>query len=1123
MEGWKDMNVLFYIEPWIERKKPGFRLGSFLEDLPIKHFLSQKEHDLRFIAGEAVAFYLKNNHKRMYQAVKDNLLIVPEAELRKFNKNYLTAQVDIFQNNLSVEQKEGYKNLYGELLKDFLPDVIISWESPSQHLQAIFPDALILNQYHNSLLRFSNEKWTDRYIFDPSPLQSSVMVDVIRNIEDVDVENKFIKSIKNVKEEYIDRYSLDTYYKNIIEEYKKTYNKIMLLPLQGSHFNFEGNSRFHSQFDFVLHVLEHIDSSVGILVTEHHLLYGDDLTDENIKYLQKNYPNFIYSQDFRVPHISTRFLPFSDGVITVSSSLAWSARLLNKHVCVCGDSWYKEIATVKFEDIQHANEEAEDIDKVLAYFLYYFSITYKDFQDYDYLVSYIADLHCKFKNNIPKPLWFKPKHSAEELISSDIDTIQEVDDYPTHYKRFFDEIKSSKIVSFDIFDTLLQRNVLFPTDVFKLMSREVSDIVGAPVKFKELRVLAEIEANKASPEDYEDVNLDEIYLYLQQYGFSEEQSEKIKQIEIAWEKKLLVPRETGRKLFERAKKLDKVIIIVSDMYLPKHILEDILKANGYTGYHKLYVSSETRTKKHTGSLFAQILEELNVNARDVVHIGDNSHGDIAMAKQYDIRTLHIRASLYNFFLSEPAKALWPNRQKLEELSVFDRCALALIINRYFESPWESEVHSLFNNSYYRAGYFAFGPLVFDMTAWLYKNAKKNNHDGMLFIWRDGYIPEKIWHKLDECYDEKIKTKAIKLYGSRSIYTHWLLHKNPVTLLDYNHFDKGANIQSLLKSWFNLDIPQDKVKDLFGISRILSKDDLLKKLNIVLENSGAEIKKEADNLSYYYKQETEAYNNLALFDIGYRGRSQSVTSYITQKEIEGYYLAIFEESALPNEKMNMHAYLTESIRLSSSASWSDGYNPILELAISDPKASVRNILVDDEGQISFKFKQGDISPNHQQQIEMQQGILDFTRDFVEAFGNEVPYMQMSKNYTSKPLQYLCYAKKDYDLWSQLLFPNDISLVDINCGEFYVKHHFSNKQFCLVYGANNQEDKELNHEMPRGFKRLFSKEYIKYKKRKILARRFNYVKPVRPTHSGLKKYIQPKYYSYAVNKFIYRLVK
>lgn len=44
------------------------------------------------------------------------------------------------------------------------------------------------------------------------------------------------------------------------------------------------------------------------------------------------------------------------------------------------------------------------------------------------------------------------------------------------------------VVSFDIFDTLLKRNVLHPTDIFSIMEKKVSDTVP---NFKRHRIDAE--------------------------------------------------------------------------------------------------------------------------------------------------------------------------------------------------------------------------------------------------------------------------------------------------------------------------------------------------------------------------------------------------------------------------------------------------------------------------------------------------------------------------------------------------------------------------------------------------------------------------------------------------------
>ena len=56
--------------------------------------------------------------------------------------------------------------------------------------------------------------------------------------------------------------------------------------------------------------------------------------------------------------------------------------------------------------------------------------------------------------------------------------------------------KNKKIISFDIYDTLVKRNVPNPRDVFELVEYKYKKMHGIDLKFKDIRINAEREVRK---------------------------------------------------------------------------------------------------------------------------------------------------------------------------------------------------------------------------------------------------------------------------------------------------------------------------------------------------------------------------------------------------------------------------------------------------------------------------------------------------------------------------------------------------------------------------------------------------------------------------------------------------
>ena len=155
-----------------------------------------------------------------------------------------------------------------------------------------------------------------------------------------------------------------------------------------------------------------------------------------------------------------------------------------------------------------------------------------------------------------------------------------------------------KVVSFDIFDTLLKRDVFFPTDVFVLVEREYSRRFGQQLNFASIRENAEKAAREKSI--YQDVTFDEIY---SEINLSVSEKSILQQLELDVEASLLHSNIDIQYLFEECLKSGKTIYIVSDMYLPKAFIQKLLNENGYSGYNNIYISNEYKASKSSGQLF----------------------------------------------------------------------------------------------------------------------------------------------------------------------------------------------------------------------------------------------------------------------------------------------------------------------------------------------------------------------------------------------------------------------------------------------------------------------------------------------------------------------------------------
>ncbi|WP_154404131.1 HAD-IA family hydrolase [Helicobacter pylori] len=316
--------------------------------------------------------------------------------------------------------------------------------------------------------------------------------------------------------------------------------------------------------------------------------------------------------------------------------------------------------------------------------------------------------------------------------------------------KFLDGAKSEilkyDVISFDIFDTLLLRPFIKPIDLFLYIETKY-DIKG----FCQARILAEMQSREISKE--QDITLDEIYHQIPKEFHS------YKEVEIATEKEVLIPNLEMLELYRFAKENNKRVIIVSDMYLPLEVLEDILISKGFDGYTNFYLSSHIMLTKHSKDLFKHVLKQENITHTQILHIGDNSWADDAMPKSLGIATLFRKSVLRQF------EEIFPKYKTFSPTSVaqsFVLGSLCVFYKNYIQK------HEKFDY-WFLLGAMQAGIVAVAYCQFIYKEIHKRNIDTLVFVARDGYLLQKIFnilypnsYKTTYVYAPRILKKAVFL-------------------------------------------------------------------------------------------------------------------------------------------------------------------------------------------------------------------------------------------------------------------------------------------------------------------------------------------------------------------------
>ena len=283
-------------------------------------------------------------------------------------------------------------------------------------------------------------------------------------------------------------------------------------------------------------------------------------------------------------------------------------------------------------------------------------------------------------------------------------------------------ITKYEYVSFDLYDTLIFRTVEVPQDVFRIIPILFNERNEEKINEREFyinRIYAERVAR--SNREKEDVNLDEIYRYLE---YPSSIKKILKNIEIEFEINNCVINEKILPIIKSCIELKKKIIVTTDMYLPRICIEKILEKVKIP-YVKVYISSEVGLTKLSGHLYDYILNDLKIDSSSIIHYGDNLVSDIENAKSKGIEAIvrPIR-SVTQCYLSNRSKVN-PGLNHLIKISKL--CS-------------DGTVES-------RIGKFVIALVLVEFCHWIKQKKEKRQIDKLYFIAREGYLIKKIYEKL----------------------------------------------------------------------------------------------------------------------------------------------------------------------------------------------------------------------------------------------------------------------------------------------------------------------------------------------------------------------------------------
>ena len=547
-------------------------------------------------------------------------------------------------------------------------------------------------------------------------------------------------------------------------------------------------------------------------------------------------------------------------------------------------------------------------------------------------------------------------------------------------------LEKYKVISFDLYDTLINRDISSPKTLFLVCEREFVKryMQQGITNYAALRAQCEQAVrNRYSRE----ITYDQIFEEMIQYSDLETVN-KYKEIEITAEIDFSTINEIGKELYEQCIKLKKKIIITTDMYLPRSIIETILKKNGYLNYDSLYLSSEIGLTKAQGSIYGYILKKEGIRPGELLHIGDNLKSDIVNAHKERIHSYYLRRQNRN-------------KKKTEAGDSTDDILASTIITAFF-----SNRRSISNsNKFAETGYRCLGPLIYGFLDWIDNKCVENKIECILFFSRDGYLMKRIYEKM-----ERRSTARFSYFlASRRALQAAAIWTAPSydAIINSMHLPRRVKIGWLINNWgLDISLYQEQLETLnlaeeSEVSREdLPRNDKLKALfdllrqDIIL-NSRNECQAFLD-----YLREVNCHGRTAIVDIGWYGNMQKAFEKIINDSgldisLQGYYLGIVPDSVNQLE-YNMYGYLFQKGKNEWLFLKERYINCMLELFLTAPYGSLKRYYIDAKGDVATeqeKFEYQD-SPIYKDIKVLQDAaelfVLDFKKMMPYIKNNELIY-------------------------------------------------------------------------------------------------------------------------------------
>ncbi|SHJ43640.1 HAD family hydrolase [Pseudobutyrivibrio xylanivorans] len=536
-------------------------------------------------------------------------------------------------------------------------------------------------------------------------------------------------------------------------------------------------------------------------------------------------------------------------------------------------------------------------------------------------------------------------------------------------EQLVEKLSKFDVISFDIFDTLIFRPFSAPTDLFFLIGQRLSYM-----DFKRIRVEAE---HKSRMEQFNkngtfEVTLEDIWATVSEMTGLD--AEKGVALETEIELSMCYANSYMRNVFDALVSMGKHIVITSDMYLTKDLLEKILSQNGYKGYDELYVSCEIDLGKSDGQLFDYVRDEcIEAYGKNITfaHIGDNEVSDVKNADSHGFKAFH-----------------YPNVNKNTIMNrTFDMSPIiggayrGVVNNRLYAGMDSMNMNQEF-------GFIYGGLFVMGYCNYIHDYVESHNIDKVMFLSRDGEIIKRIYDNMypddDTCYAYISRLAAAKLSAGYLKYD----------FLRKMVYHKATNEKTMSQVLEAMELPDLKIKNGRRKLHYGNVNSFIDFLNENWDSVLETYKPQREAAGEWYRELIGEAKSAVVVDIGWAGSGYLALKNLFEKEwnidcqltgiVAGTNTANNAEPDMSETMLldgSMLSYLYSSMDnrdLYKKHDPAKDYNLYFELITSSPSPSFKGFYYDENGEIELRFSKPEDNPEGIKDI--WDGIEKFVNDY-----------------------------------------------------------------------------------------------------------------------------------------------